>query len=250
MAFAQARRPIEGAVATLGVSDRLAFLKRTYAHLGVALVLWAGLTAAIFRYATSFSLSFSSWALGGGTGTRFNWFLVLIAFMAVKMLARHLSMSDSSKGAQYAALFISPLAEAVILQPLIWLCFARFAHTDTNPMTVIGEAALITITVFVGLTLTVMWSKKDFSFLGGILNLGFWAAIGIIMASLMFGFNLGLIFCGFMVLLLAGYILYETSLVMAHFPPSKHIAAALMLYSSIATLFWYILQMLMSSRRN
>jgi FtsH-binding integral membrane protein len=251
MAFAQAaRRPIEGAVATLGVSDRVAFLKRTYAHLGIALVLWAGLTAAIFRYATSFSIKFSSWALGGGTGSRLNWLLVILAFMGVKMLARHLAMSDTSKGAQYFALFLSPLAEAVILQPLIWLCFMRFAHTDTNPMTVIGEAALITLTIFVGLTLTVMWTKKDFSFLSGILSLGFWAALGIIIASVLFGFNLGMLFCGFMVVLLAGYILYETSLVMAYFPPNKHIGAALMLYSSIATLFWYILQMLMSSRRN
>jgi hypothetical protein len=34
MAFAQAARlrPIEGAVATVGVSDRVAFLRKTYAH--------------------------------------------------------------------------------------------------------------------------------------------------------------------------------------------------------------------------
>jgi len=250
MAFAQAarRRPIEGAVATLGVSDRLAFLKRTYSHLGIALVLWVAMTAGIFRYATSFSLHFSEWALGGGG--RWNWLLVMLGFMGVKMVARKLSMSDSSKGAQYFALFLSPLAEAVILQPLIWLCFARFAHTDTNPMSVIGEAALITALVFAGLTLTVMLTKKDFTFLGGILGIGFFAALGIILASMLFGFNLGLIFCGFMVVLMAGYILYETSLVMAYFPPNKHVAAALMLYSSLATLFWYILQMVMSSRRN
>jgi FtsH-binding integral membrane protein len=244
---AQARRPIEGAVATLGVSDRLAFLKRTYQSLGFALVLWAALTAGIFRYAPGFSASFSRWAIGSGG---WNWLLVLLAFMGVKSLARHLALSDTSKGAQYVALFISPLAEAVILQPLIWLAFMKYAGTDTNPMTVIGEAAAITLTIFVGLTLTVMWSKKDFTFLGGILQVGFWAVLGVIIASVAFGFSLGLVFCGAVVLLLAGYILYQTSLVMAYFPPNKHIAAALMLYSSIATLFWYVLQILMSSRRN
>jgi len=247
MGLAQARRPIEGAVATVGVSDRLAFLKRTYQHLGIALVVWVALTAGIFRYAQGFSMSFSRWALGSGG---WNWLLVLLAFMGIKSVARHLAMSDTSKGAQYLALFLSPLAEAVILQPLIWLAFLKFSGTDTNPMTIIGEAAAITLTIFVGLTLSVMWSKKDFTFLRRILDVSFWAVLGVIIASIAFGFSLGLVFCGVMVLLMAGYILYQTSLVMAYFPPNKHVAAALMLYSSIATLFWYVLQILMSSRRN
>ena len=33
MAFAQSARPIPGAVATLGVSDRVTFLRKTYGHL-------------------------------------------------------------------------------------------------------------------------------------------------------------------------------------------------------------------------
>ena len=159
-------------------------------------------------------------------------------------------MSETSKGAQYAALFLSPLAEAVILQPLIWECFARFANTETSPYSVLGEAALITGLIFLGLTLTVMWTKKDFSFLRGILQVAFFAAFGIAIASWLFGFGLGMLFCGAMVLLVAGYILYETSLVMGYYRPTMHVAAALSLYSSLATLFWYILQMVMSSRRN
>ena len=38
MAFAQSARPIPGAVATLGVSDRVDFLRKTYGLLGVALI--------------------------------------------------------------------------------------------------------------------------------------------------------------------------------------------------------------------
>src|SRR6185312_2526472 len=109
----------EGAVATVGVSDRLAFLRRTYAYLGVALVLWIALTAGIFRYATGFSIGFTKFAL---SGSGFNWLIVLFAFMGIKSVARRLAMSDSSKNAQYVALFLSPLAEAIILQPLIWVC--------------------------------------------------------------------------------------------------------------------------------
>jgi FtsH-binding integral membrane protein len=48
---------------------------------------------------------------------------------------------------------------------------------------------------------------------------------------------------------MAGYILYQTSLVMSYFPPSGYVAASLMLFSTVATLFWYVLQMLMELNR-
>jgi FtsH-binding integral membrane protein len=53
-----------------------------------------------------------------------------------------------------------------------------------------------------------------------------------------------------MIVLMAGYILYQTSLLMAYFRPTQHVAASLMLFSTIATLFWYVLQLLMSLQRN
>ena len=79
MAFAQAaRRPIEGAVATLGVSDRVEFLRKTYGLLGLALLAFAAITAGMMRFATAFSLHFSAWAFSG----RWTWLAVLGAFMA------------------------------------------------------------------------------------------------------------------------------------------------------------------------
>lgn len=243
MAYSQAHayRPIESAVATLGVSDRVAFLRRTYAHLGVALLAWAGLTFGMMQYTQEFSLRFSAWALGG----RFNWLLVLGAFMLVGYVAEKLAQSDTSRGLQYVGLGIAIAAEAVLLQPLLWLVFIK-AGTDATAL--IGKAALTTMVIFTGLTATVFITRKDFSFLRGALTIASFGALGIIVASMLFGFSLGLVFMGAMVLLMAGYILYQTSLVMAHFPPTHHVAAALMLFSSIATLFWYILQIFLSSR--
>ena len=69
------------------------------------------------------------------------------------------------------------------------------------------------------------------------------------LASMLFGFSLGALFCGALILLMSGYILYQTSLVMAHFPPTAYVSAALMLFSTIATLFWYVLQLLMELNR-
>src|SRR3954465_13913096 len=67
MAFGQSAsaRPIEGAVATMGVSDRVTFLRKTYAHLGASLIAFAVITAGIIKLAPETSLRFSSWALGG-----------------------------------------------------------------------------------------------------------------------------------------------------------------------------------------
>ena len=249
MAFAQPQftdRPIQGAVATVGVSDRVAFLRRTYAHLGIALIAWAALTAGILRYMPETSIRFSEWALNG----RWNWFLVIIAFAGIGWVAQRLAMSDTSRGIQYAGLALGVVGEAVILQPLLWVVIARFGSAALDLNGLIGQAAGITLAIFIGLTLTVFVTKKDFSFLRGALTIGIFAVLGVIVASMIFGFQLGALFCGAVILLMAGYILYQTSLVMAYFPPTHHVAAALMLFATVATLFWYVLQLLMSLRRD
>src|SRR3954470_19107280 len=104
MAFAQQNmRPIQGAVATLGVSDRVNFLRKTYAHLGVALIAFAALTAYFMRYMTMTSLKFSSFAFRG----QMNWLLVLGLFMVVGVVAQRLAQSQTSRGLQYLGLGVA-----------------------------------------------------------------------------------------------------------------------------------------------
>ena len=244
MAFAQAaRRPIEGAVATQGVSDRVTFLRKTYAHLGVALIAFAAITAGMMRFMPETSLRFSAWAFEG----RFNWFLVLGLFMVVGYVAERLAMSQTSRKLQYLGLGIAVLAEGILLQPMLWVAMIRFGAHDGAK--IITEAGIITMLIFIGLTLTVFITKKDFSFMRGALTICSFAVLGVILASLLFGFSLGAVFSGFVILLMAGYILYQTSLVMSYFPPTGYVAAALMLFSTIATLFWYVLRILMELNR-
>lgn len=253
MAFAQtaARRPIAGAVATLGVSDRVAFLRKTYGLLGVALVGFAVLTAGMMRLATETSLRFSAWAFTG----QLNWLIVIGLFMLVGYIARRLAMSETSRGLQLLGLGIFVAAESALLQPLLWILILRFGNhamlgagvlLSGHATAILMQAVVITLAIFVGLTLTVFVTKKDFSFLGGMLTVASFAVLGVILASILFGFSLGAFFCGAVILIMAGYILYQTSLVMSYFPPTAYVAAALMLFSTIATLFWYVLQLLMS----
>jgi FtsH-binding integral membrane protein len=257
MAFAQtAVRPIAGAVATLGVSDRVAFLRKTYGLLGLALVGFAVITAGMMRFATETSLRFSAWALDG----RLNWLIVLGLFMLVGYIARRLAFSETSRGLQLLGLGLYIAVQSALLQPLLWILIFRFgdrAMLNSGVLlsgqagSILMQAVVITLAIFIGLTLTVFISKKDFSFLGGALTIASFAVLGVILASMLFGFSLGALFCGAVILILAGYILYETSMVMSAFPPTAYVAAALMLFSTIATLFWYVLRLLMSlnSRR-
>jgi len=256
MAFAQAagNRPIMGAVATVGVSDRVAFLRRTYGLLGISLIAFAALTAGIMRYATETSLRFSAWAFGG----QLNWLLVIGLFMVVGYVASGLARSQTSRGLQMAGLGLAVVAEAAILQPLLWTLVLRFGNRmdlengvlmSGSVAKILGQAVVITLAIFIGLTATVFVTRKDFSFMRGILTIGSFAVLGVILAAMLFGFSLGAFFCGAVILLMAGYILYQTSLVMNSFPPTAWVAAALMLFSTIATLFWYVLQLLMSLNR-
>ena len=243
MAFAQAaRRPIEGAVATQGVSDRVTFLRKTYAHLGVALIAFAAITAGMMHFMEDTSLRFSAWAFHG----QMNWLLVLGLFMVVGWIAERLAMSETSRGLQYVGLGIAVIAEAVLIQPMLWVAVIKFGGHDGAK--IITEAGVITMLIFLGLTLTVFVTKKDFSFMRGVLMICSFGALGVIIASMIFGFQLGAVFSGLMILLMSGYVLFQTSLVMQYFPPQGYVAASLMLFSTIATLFWYVLRLLMELR--
>ena len=49
-----------------------------------------------------------------------------------------------------------------------------------------------------------------------------------------------------MVALLSVTILYQTSEIYHRFPPTAHVAAALALFGAIATLFYYVLRLLIA----
>jgi len=242
MALAQAaRRPIEGAVATLGVSDRINFLRKTYAHLGISLLIWAAATGYVFRYMQSFSIHFTVWAL------QMSWLVVMALLIGSGMIARWLASSQKSRALQYLGLGIMIASWTLLMQIMLNILFLKgnFPH----PMSLLGQGVTVTMFIFVGLTLTVFITKKDFSFLRGVVTVGSFAAIGIIAGSVLFGFSLGLVFVGALIALLALRILYETSSLMNEWPPTEYVAASLMLFATVATLFWNVMVFLMKMNR-
>jgi FtsH-binding integral membrane protein len=103
----------------------------------------------------------------------------------------------------------------------------------------------MTLLLVGGITATVFITKKDFSFMGSILSMGAFVALGFIVCSMIFGFSLGLIFSSVMILFAGGSVLYSTSNILHQYRTDQHVAASLALFASVALLFYYIVQFLM-----
>ncbi|MEM7033251.1 MAG: Bax inhibitor-1 family protein [Chloroflexota bacterium] len=200
-------------VASADSNTRADFIRRTYLHLAGALLVFALLEA--FILSTPLAPALASLMTGG-----FSWLIVLGAFMLVSFVANSWAQSSTSVSMQYMGLGLFVVAEAIIFVPL--LLYASIIAPQVIP-----TGAMITLLMFFGLSYFAFTSGKDFSFLRGALTLGGFVAIGVIVASLIFGFSLGLWFSGLMILFACGSILYDTSNVLHHYRPDQHVAAAL-----------------------
>ncbi|MFO0802739.1 MAG: Bax inhibitor-1 family protein [Gemmataceae bacterium] len=221
-------------------SARAAFIKRTYVHLLAAVLAFVGLEALLIALVNTGA---GENLLRGVIVNRGAWLAVLVLFMVGGYAARYMARSHQSVGLQYAGLALYVMLEAVLFLPLMY--FATSVNINL-PL----QAGIVTLAVFGGLTVSVFLSGKDFSFMGPILSVVSMVALGVIIASMLFGFSLGLLFCAAMVAFAAGAIIYSTSNVMHVYGTNEHVAASLDLFSAVALLFWYVLQIFMISRND
>jgi FtsH-binding integral membrane protein len=223
------------AVERLGVDARATFISRTYTHLFVAILAFVGVIAALFQ--TPLPEKMIEFLMGGS----YRWLFFLGGFMVVGMLASRTAFAAKSKGAQYLALGGYVVAEALLFLPLLYM-----AHHVAGGG-VIQSAAIVTLLGFAGLTAVVMVTRKDFSFLRGVVMYGGVVALVIIVAAVVFGLNLGTWFSIAMVGLAGAAILWDTSNVLHRYPEDKYVAASLSLFASIALMFWYVLQIFLAN---
>ena len=202
------------AVAKASESKRINFIRLTYIHLGGAILAFAALCAVLIQSPLAPALLKF---IGGGT---LNMLLFFGGFMFAGHIAERWSMSGKSMQMQYLGLGAYVVAEAVFFTPILFI-----AANYSDP-TAIPSAGIMTAVVFGGLTMMTMYTKQDFSFLGGFLRLATFAALGFILCSWLFGFSLGIVFSTLMVVMAGGYILYETSAVMRHYPETAYVAAS------------------------
>ncbi len=220
-----------GAVVRQAVEVRATFITRTYMHLLGAMIGFALIEVVLFQTGIAHVIARAFLSV--------NWLFVLGGFMIVGWLASRTAHKTESKPTQYAALVGFVIAEALIFVPLLFIAQAMAPG-------VIQSAALVTLIGFTGLTLVAVQTRKDFSFLGGILRWGFVIALVLIVAGVIFGFELGTFFSVAMIALAGGAILYDTSNILHHYPEDRYVGASLELFASVALMFWYVLRLFMS----
>ena len=205
--------------ASVSTTDRLTFIKKVYSLLAMSMG-----TAAVGAY------------LGSGPLLLLvapNMMLFFILQIALIFFA---SFASRRPGLNMVALFSFTTVSGLTLGPLLY---------QVGP-SIAAEAFALTAITFAGLSLYVVYSKKDFSFMSGFLMTGL---IVVIVGGLlnMFFIQSGMmhfVMSGASVLLFSGFILYDTSNILRYYGTDEYVSATLALYLDILNLFIALLSIL------
>jgi len=209
--------------------SRAQFLIKTYANLTLALVAFVGIE--IWLLSLPFAATVAGWMTNG-----IVWIGVLLVYTVVSGVLESAAHSIKSRVRQYIFLALYVGIEAVIFLPLVLialhLCGPAF----------LVSCGLITAGLTFGLTGVILVTGNSFSFLRSFLVMGAMVAFGVIIAAVLFGFHLGVIFSGCMILFACAAILYSTGRVIHEYDEDQDVSAALTLFAAIALLLWYVIR--------
>jgi len=217
-------------IRTGATESRAEFIWKCYAHVVGAILAFAAIEAYLFNAGIAERIARPMLE---------NWWMVFGAFILVSWGATHVAHRLESKTSQYAAFAVFIVAEALVFSPMLFMAYL------IEPG-LVDSAAGVTLLGSGGLIATAMITRKDFSFLRGILVWGFMLALIAIVASFIFGFQMGTWFSLAMIGFAGAAVLYDTSNIMHHYPEDRYVAASMALFASIAMMFWYILRLFMS----
>ncbi|HEX8354403.1 MAG TPA: Bax inhibitor-1/YccA family protein [Pyrinomonadaceae bacterium] len=211
-----------------GVEERMGFIRKVYA---------------LFFAATLFAIGGVLLGLSVEPLLRFAFehpIIMLIAMIGGVMGAqavRHV------RGLNLVALFGFTTFTGVVISPLIALIL------QINPGSILA-AGLLTVGIFGGLTAYVFVSKKDFSFMRGMLMTGLIVVVLAGVANIFIGSGaLGFAGAAAALLLFSGFVLYDTSNIIRRYPVNEYVAGALDLYLDAFNIFLALLRILNAGRR-
>jgi FtsH-binding integral membrane protein len=226
-------------------SARVGFIRRTYLHLAVSIGVLVALEAVLLQ---ALKTAAGKQFLAAWFGSPISLLIVLGIFIVGGFAARYMARADMPPVVKYLGLAMYIALWAVILLPILFYATTKYG------MGIVNQAAVLTLVTFGGLSLTVLLTKKDFSFLGYGLMLASWLLLGLIIVAIVMplmggpAINLGMWFSFLVIALAAGYILYDTSMILHHYGTDEHVAAALELLGDVALMFYHILRVLILTR--
>ncbi|MEJ7615880.1 MAG: Bax inhibitor-1/YccA family protein [Pyrinomonadaceae bacterium] len=215
--------------AQASIAERMSFVRKVYA------LFFAGILFAVGGVALAFTVPRLMVTVGSHP-----WITLFVMIGAVfgAQAVRHAPVVN------LLALFGFTALTGVIISPIIAL------YTQSNPASIL-QAGVLTVGIFGGLTAYVFISKRDFSFLRGMVTTGL---IVVILAGLLNVLVVGSSALAFAVsaatlLLFAGFVLYDTSNIIRRYPTNEYVAGALSLYLDALNIFLSLLRLLNSDRR-
>lgn len=211
--------------AAVPVEERLAFLKKVYGLLAISIFLAAGAS-----WMTMNNEPFLRMVAGNYI------FFIILEFAAIffAMWARKKETMGT------VALFTFTILTGVTTAPVL---LVYSGSTVTN-------AAFLTSLIFVGLSFYTIVSKRDFSFMGGMLTTGLIVLIigGLLNIFLFKSSAMSFLYSAAGVFLFSGFIIYDTFNILKRYPTDEYISATLSLYLDILNLFLMLLHLLGLSR--
>ena len=215
--------------ARAGVEERMGFVRKVYA---------------LFFAATLFAIA--------GVGIGFMFPPVMLAVVAHPWLSFFVLIGGVLgaqavrlvPGVNLLALFAFTALTGVIISPAIAI------YTRLNPASIL-QAGVLTVGIFGGLTAYVFVSKKDFSFMRGMVMTGL---IVVFLSAALNLFIVGSSVLAFAIscaalLLFSGFVLYDTSNIIRRYPTNEYVAGALDLYLDAFNIFLALLRILNAGRR-
>ncbi len=211
------------------VSERMGFIRKVYALFFVATLFAIGGVVLGFMFpAIMIGVASHPWIT----------FFVLMGGVMGAQAVRHVP------GVNLLALFGFTTLTGAIISPLMYIV------GRDNPASIL-QAGVLTVGIFGGLTAYVFISKKDFSFLRGMVTTGL---IVVFLAALLNLFIVGSTALSFgisaaVLLLFSGFVLYDTSNIIRRYPTNEYVAGALSLYLDAFNIFLALIRILNAGRR-
>jgi FtsH-binding integral membrane protein len=217
-------------IAESDLDIRMAFLRKVYAILTLQL-----LTTVIFSIIVLTSTTVQLWIIDN------TWTLFLsIIGSFISLIA--LYWKSQSYPTNMILLGVFTLFESYLIGAVI----------SVYDVVIVAQAFIITLGIFVGLTLFALQTKYDFSGFAPYLYAALWGSIiaGLIQLFLPYNSMVDFILALLTALVFSGYIIWDTQMIMRHISGEEYISAAVNLYLDFLNLFLAILRILNSLNRD
>lgn len=228
--FAYSSQPLT--VAESPVEVRMTFIRKTYS------LFLAGILCAL----VAGTICLNSYPVFSAAATVLRSpLLAIVLLFGLSMGAQAVSRIE---GLNYAALFGFTAFIGFLFAPIL-------AMYERSAPGIVMQAAGLTAITFGSLTAYVFITKKDFSFLGGLLFVGLAVLILGGLANVFFFKSVGASYymAWVSLFLFAGYVLYDTSQIIHRYDAKGYCSAALSLFLDFFNMFMAILRILGGNRR-